>query len=229
MEYIMKLSSDTLSILKNFASIKTGLVFRKGTTIKTISSNKNILAEATITEDMPNDFGIYDLNKFLTVLSLHKEEPELNITEKTAVISGLGGRSKIDYRFCDPSMINSPSKPVKMPETEINFDLSDSDLEWVLRTAAVLGSPNVAVISDGTNIELLTYDASNDSESTNTIKVGDGNGDRYKMIFKTEALKMIPGSYVVQISSSGVSHFKHTNKAVQYWIATEAGSNYTKA
>ena len=83
----MKISADTLSILKNFASINTGLVFRKGTTIKTISSNKNILAEATITEDMPQDFGIYDLNKFLTVLSLHKEEPELEITSKTAVIS----------------------------------------------------------------------------------------------------------------------------------------------
>ena len=225
----MKLSADTLSILKNFASINTGLVFRKGTTIKTISSNKNILAEATISEDMPNDFGIYDLNKFLTVLSLHREEPELDITEKTAVISGLGGRSKIDYRFCDPSMINSPSKPVKMPESEISFDLTETDLEWVLRTAAVLGSPNVAVISDGSSVDLLTYDASNDSESTNTIKVGEGNGNKYKMIFKTEALKMIPGSYSVEISSSGVSHFKHRTKPVQYWIATEAGSTFTKA
>ena len=225
----MKLSADTLSILKNFASINTGLVFRKGTTIKTISSNKNILAEATITEDMPNDFGIYDLNKFLTVLSLHKEGPELDITEKTAVISGLGGRSKIDYRFCDPSMINSPSKPVKMPESEISFDLTESDLEWVLRTAAVLGSPNVAVTSDGSSVNLLTYDSSNDSESTNTIQVGEGNGNKYKMIFKTEALKMIPGSYSVQISSSGVSHFKHNSKPVQYWIATEAGSTFAKA
>jgi hypothetical protein len=203
------------------------LVFRKGTTIKTISSNKNILAEATITEDMPQDFGIYDLNKFLTVLSLHKEEPELEITPNTAVISGLSGRSKIDYRFCDPEMINSPSKPVKMPDAEINFELSESDLEWVLRTAAVLGSPNVAVTSDGTSVNVLTFDTNNDSESTNTITVGEGNGNKYKMIFKTEALKMIPGSYTVAISSSGVSHFKHKVKPIQYWIATESGSTFT--
>jgi hypothetical protein len=116
-----------------------------------------------------------------------------------------------------------------MPESEISFDLTETDLEWILRTAAVLGSPNVAVTSDGSSVNLLTYDASNDSESTNTIQVGEGNGNRYKMIFKTEALKMIPGSYSVEISSSGVSHFKHRAKPVQYWIATEAGSNFTKA
>ena len=225
----MKLSPDTLSVLKNFSSINAGIVFRKGNVLKTISSNKNILAEATISEDMPNDFGIYDLNKFLTVLSLHKEEPELQISDKTAIISGLGGRSKIEYRFCDPAMINTPSKPIKMPETEIHFELTDSDLEWMMRSAAVLGSPNLAVVSDGSDISVLAYDAHNDSESTNTITVGKENGNRYKMIFKTEALKMIPGSYDVSISSSGVSHFKHKLKPIQYWIATETGSQFTKA
>lgn len=224
----MKLSTDTLSILKNFATINTGLVFRKGTTIKTISSNKNILAEATITEDMPNDFGIYDLNKFLSILSLHKDGPELEIEEKNAIISGLAGRSKVSYRFCDPEMINAPKKPVAMPTAEINFELTGSDLEWILSTAAVLGSPNFAVTSDGDNISVLTYDANNDSESTNIIQVGSGNGSKYKMIFKTEAMKMIPGTYDVSISSKGVAHFKNKNKPVQYWIATETGSTFAK-
>lgn len=226
----MKLSSDTLSILKNFAGINTGLVFRKGNVLKTISSNKNILAEATIAEEMPNDFGVYDLNKFLTVLSLHKEEPELEINEKTAVISGLGGRSKFDYRFCDPMMINTPPvNPVRMPEVEINFELSDQDLEWILRSAGVLGSPNIAVNSDGSTISIVAYDASNDSESTNQIQVGTENGNKYRMIFKTEALKMIPGSYSVEIASSGVSHFTHKTKPIQYWIAVETGSQFTAA
>ena len=225
----MKLSPDTISILKNFSGINAGIVFKKGNVLKTISSNKNILAEATISEEMPNDFGIYDLNKFLTILSLHKEEPELEINEKTAVISGLGGRSKIDYRFCDPSMINAPTKPIRMPETEIHFELTDSDLEWMLRTASALGSPNLAVTSDGKDISVLAYDAHNDAESTNTITVGKESGNKYKMIFKTEALKMIPGSYDVAISSGGVSHFKHKMTPIQYWIATETGSQFTKA
>lgn len=226
----MKLSTDTLNILKNFASINTGIVFRQGKTIKTISGNKNILAEASIAEEFPTEFGVYDLNNFLSVLSLHKEEPSIEFGDKMAVISGMSGRSKLSYRFCDPTMVVSPpQKPIAMPEPEIAFEISDSDLEWVLRTSSVLSSPNVAVTSDGAKVSLLMFDATNDAASTNTLDVADGNGDRFKMVFKTEALKMIPGSYEVKISSKGVSHFKHKTKDLQYWITTEAGSTFTKA
>ena len=226
----MKLSNDTLNILKNFASINTGIVFHQGKTIKTISGNKNILAEATISEEIPVEFGVYDLNNFLTVLSLHKEEPVIDFGDKMAVISGLSGRSKLNYRFCDPTMVVAPpAKPIAMPDAEIAFELSDSDLEWVIRSSSVLSSPNIAVVSDGSKISLQCFDATNDAASTNTLDVTDGNGDRFKMIFKTEALKMIPGSYDVRVSSKGVSHFRNKAKDLQYWITTEAGSTYSKA
>ncbi len=226
----MKLSNDTLNILKNFASINTGIVFHQGKTIKTISGNKNILAEATITEEIPVEFGVYDLNNFLTVLSLHKEEPVIDFGDKMAVISGLSGRSKLNYRFCDPTMVVAPpAKPIAMPDAEIAFELSETDLEWVIRSSSVLSSPNIAVVSDGSKISLQCFDATNDAASTNTLDVTDGNGDRFKMIFKTEALKMIPGSYDVRVSSKGVSHFRNKAKDLQYWITTEAGSTYSKA
>lgn len=226
----MKLSNDTLNILKNFASINTGIVFHQGKTIKTISGNKNILAEATISEEIPVEFGVYDLSKFLSTLSLYKEEPTIEFSDKVGTISGLGGRNKTSYRFCDPSMVATPpSKPIAMPEPEISFELTQDDFDMAMKTASVLSSPNLAVVSDGVKVSLHTFDATNDSESTNTLDVADGNGDRYKMIFKTEALKMIPGSYVVNISSKGVAHFRHKAKDLQYWITTEAGSTFTKA
>jgi len=92
-----------------------------------------------------------------------------------------------------------------------------------------LNTPNVAVVSDGSKIEIVTFDTSNDAASTNALQVAEGNGDSFKMIFKTEALKMITGSYDVKISSKGVAHFTNKNKDIQYWITTEAGSNYSKA
>lgn len=226
----MKISNETLTILKNFASINTGMVFKQGKTIKTISGNKNILAQAGIGEEIPAEFGVYDLVNFLNVLSLHKEEPNIDFGDKQATISGLSGRSKLNYRFCDPSMVVAPpEKPIAMPEPEIAFELSEDDLKWVLNTASVLNTPNIAVTSDGSKISILTFDASNDSASTNTLEVGEGNGDSFKMIFKTEALKMIPGSYDVKISSKGVSHFRNKSKDLQYWITTEAGSTFSKA
>ena len=60
----MKLSDKTLTILKNFAGINNSILVKEGTNLRTISVAKNIHAEATIEEDFPREFGIYDLNQF---------------------------------------------------------------------------------------------------------------------------------------------------------------------
>ena len=226
----MKLSNDTLNILKNFASINQGILFKKGKTIKTVSGGKNVLAEATITEDIPTDFGVYNLNEFLSVLSLHKEEPVLEFESNNVLISGLKGRSKIKYRFCAPHMIVvPPEKPINMPDAEISFDLSAEDFDWVLRAANVLSSPNIVVESDGEKIFVSTLDILDDAKHNDSLEVSAGNGDKYRMIFKTENFKMLSGGYDVKISSKGISHFKHKTVNIQYWIATETGSTFTKA
>ena len=69
---IMKLSDKTLTLLKNFSSINQSILFKEGSSLRTISVMKNILAEATIEEELPKDFGIYDLNQFLNGLNLHQ-------------------------------------------------------------------------------------------------------------------------------------------------------------
>jgi len=226
----MKLSNDTIGILKNFASINQGIYFKQGKTIKTISQQKTILAEAVISEEVPINFGVYDLNNFLSVVSLHKDTTTFDFDANHVIIAGNGGRSKIQYRFCDPKLITvPPEKEITMPSEEISFTLKESDLDWVLRAASVLGSPQIAVQSDGSKINLVTFDVSNDSAHTDSLEVQDGNGDTYKMIFKTENLKMISGDYDVTISSSGISNFKNKNVKIQYWIATEQGSKFTKS
>jgi hypothetical protein len=226
----MKLSGDTINLLKNFASINQGIFFKQGKTIKTVSPQKNIMAEVTVDEEFPVDFGVYDLNNFLSVISLHKDDPTLNFEDKNVLISGLKGRSKIKYRFCEPTMIViPPEKNIVMPEPEIKFTLSAEDFDWILRAAAVLSSPHIAIESDGQKVFVSTIDLQNDSAHTDSIEIADGNGDNYRMIFKTENLKMISGSYEVSLSSKGISHFKNKNKNLQYWITTEAGSKYEKS
>lgn len=226
----MKLSGDTLNLLKNFASINQGIFFKQGKTIKTVSPQKNIMAEVTIEEEFPVDFGVYDLNNFLSVISLHKDNPTLNFEDKNVLISGLKGRSKIKYRFCEPTMIViPPEKNIVVPDPEIKFTLSAEDFDWILRAAAVLSSPHIAIESDGHKIFVSTIDLQNDSAHTDSIEIADGNGDKYRMIFKTENLKMISGSYDVSLSSKGISHFKNKNKNLQYWITTEAGSKFEKS
>ena len=227
----MKLSNETLSVLKNFGAINQGIMFKKGKTLKTVSSHKNILAEVNISEEIPADFGVYDLNNFLSVVSLHKEDPSFEFDPHHVVICGNKGRSKIKYRFCDPTMIVlPPEKQLTMPETDISFELASEDFEWIMRAANVLSSPHIAVDSDGAKIILVTLDLQNDSAHTESLEMGDNTtGSKYRMIFRTENLsKILPGAYEVKISSKGISHFKNKNLPLQYWISTEMGSKFQK-
>jgi len=231
MEYVMQLSNDTLNVLKNFGNINQGIFFKQGKVLKTMSSGKNILAEVTIKEDIPTNFGIYDLNKFLSVVSLHKDNPTFEFSDKEVKIVGQKGRSKIKYRFCEPSMINTPpDKQLTLPSIDVSFTLLAEDFDWVMKAAGVLGSPQVAVESDGSKVTVLAFDSSDSSAHTDALEVADGNGDKFRFIFKTEHLaKLFGGSYDVQISSKGISNFKHKDVELQYWVSIETGSTFTKA
>jgi len=228
----MKLSSETIGVLKNFGNINSGIFLKKGKTVKTVSSHKNILAQATIPDEIPADFGIYDLNEFLSVVSLHKDDLNLEFDSKNVVISGLKGRSKIKYRSCDATMVVSPpDKALALNDPEIQFDLSAEDFRWILDAANVLGSPQISVESDGTKVTLNTLDVSNDSAHTESLELDiEGSGNKYRMVFKTENIsKILSGSYEVRISSKGISHFKNKKTALEYWITTEVGSTFQKA
>jgi hypothetical protein len=184
-----------------------------------------------ISEEIPADFGVYDLNNFLSVVSLHKEDPSFEFDPHHVVICGNKGRSKIKYRFCDPTMIVlPPEKQLTMPEADISFELASEDFEWIMRAANVLSSPHIAVDSDGAKIILVTLDLQNDSAHTESLEMGDNTtGSKYRMIFRTENLsKILPGAYEVKISSKGISHFKNKNLPLQYWISTEMGSKFQK-
>jgi hypothetical protein len=225
----MKLSSETLAVLKNFSTINSGIYFKQGNSISTVSPQKNILADAEIQETIPQNFGIYDLNNFLTVISMFKEGAELEFDEKNVIIKGMGGRSKIKYRFTEPSMIVvAPDSRPKLPTVDVEFSLTEEDFNWVLRSANVLGSPNIAVESDGDNISLVTFDITDSSAHTNNVTLSgvSSDGKKYKLIFKTENIKMLPGSYSVQISSKGLAKFTETKKGLVYFVTLETSSVY---
>lgn len=223
----MKLSNETLAILKNFSTINSGIYFKRGNKLSTVSQQKNILADADISETMPQDFGIYDLNNFLSVISMFKEGAELDFDDKNVLIKG--GNSKIKYRFTDPSMIViPPDKRPNLPTVDVMFKMSESEFNWLLRSANVLGSPNVAVDSDGSEVNLITFDANDSSAHTNNISLSevDPNEIKYRLVFKTENLKMLPGNYEIEICSKGIAKFTEASKGLVYFVTLEINSVY---
>ena len=217
----MKLSNETLNVLKNFSGINQGIEFKKGNKITTVSAGKTVLAQATIKDEFPQDFCVYDLNQFLSVHSLFKNGVELEFDDSNVTFKG--DRSKIKYRMTAKNMIvTPPDKTISLNHIDCSFTMTELDLAEIMRAASVLSSPHIAVESDGESINLVTFDANDDAQHTNSIQVGEGNGKEYRVVFKTENFKMIPGAYDVQISFKGLGHFKNAKEDIQYWIAFES-------
>ena len=216
----MKLSTETLSVLKNFSAINQGIEFKKGNKLTTISAGKSVLAQAILKDDFPEDFCVYDLNQFLSVYSLFKDATELEFDSANVIFNG--GRRKTKFRKAAKEMIvTPPNKEIKLDEVDCSFTLTTEDYADIMKASSVLSSPNISVQSDGESVELVAYDAKDDAQHTNSINVGAGNGKSYKIVFKTENIKMVPGEYEVQISFKGFAHFKNTKDDIQYWVAFE--------
>ena len=223
----MKLSKHTLSMLKNFSDINMSIEIEKGNVLRTVSVQKNILAQAEIEDSFPQDFAIYELNRFLGAVSLF-DDPEFQFNGKSANI-GTNTHS-VDYVYCDPSMIvTPPENNITFPEPEVKFTLSQDALSQIMKASNVLGTPEIA-IEGGPHpndvIRLKALDVSNDSTDTFKVVLDEKSGNTFRFVFKTENMKMVPGNYDVEISSKGISHWELQGQKLEYWIATESTSSF---
>ena len=222
----MQLNKVTHDILKNFSEINTNILIKPGSELNTISTMRNIFAKATITETFDNEFGIYDLNEFLSVVS-SLDKPSLTLQDKYMTISTEGSKSKAKYFYSDPSVIVSTQKDVTMPESDVTFTLTESNLAQLQKMAAILKAPDLALIgTKGGDVVLKVCDKKNDTSNKFDIVVGENATADYTFYFKVENLKMMAGDYDVAVSSKSISHFKNTKLPIEYWIALEPDSIY---
>jgi hypothetical protein len=215
----LKLEQKTISVLKNFSTINPSILFKPGKVVSTISPNKTIMAKATIDQEIEDTFAIYDLGRFLSTLSLFND-PTLEVADKYVTISSSG--KKMRYGFADASVIVAPpDKEIKLPSTDVSFKLTNEALSDVLKGLGVLRLPEIAVVGDGEDINLQAIDSKNPTSDVYSISVGKTD-KKFKMIFKSENIKLIPGDYDVDISAKGIGYFK--GAAAEYWIAVETSS-----
>ena len=224
----MKLSESTLSLLKNFSTINQSILFKQGTRLRTISLMKNILAEATVSEELPKDFGIYDLGQFLNGLSLHNS-PELDFQEDNYVVIK-EGRSRSKYFFADPQVIvTPPEKEMTLPSEDVSFELSTDQLDKLLKAAAIYQLTDLAVVGGNWVVKIVVRDKKNDTSNDFAITVGETSNyfcKNFSFNFKVENIKILPGNYEVVVSSKLLSRFSSKNQDLTYFIALEPDSTF---
>ena len=222
-----KISNQTLELLKNYASINSNILVKEGNVLSTISPVKNVMAEATVSETFDQEFGIWDLNKFLGTISLF-ENPEFQFEEKFVTISSSKNKSSVKYYYSEPSLLTTVNKQINMPESVVDCTITQKIFNDITKAASVLQVNDIAIRSNGNELEIVAMDKKDSSSNSYSIAIGDLPHDNHDFCFyfKAENLKMLPGDYDVNITEKVVSQFTNTNQSLKYWVALESDSYY---
>ena len=224
----MKLSEKTINLLENFSSINQSILVKKGSKLRTISVMKNILAEADVDENFERDFGIYDLPQFLNGVNLMRD-PDLDLRNETYMIIREGKSTKVKFAFADPEVIiTPPEKEMKLPSSDVKFQLDSIQLGKLLKASQVYQLPDLSAVGNGKEVTLVVSDRRNDNSNEFSLKVGKTE-QTFEFNFKIENIKLIPGSYDVVISKKNLAKFTNNNYNLDYFIALEPDSTYNEA
>ena len=217
------LSKKTLDVLKNFSTINSSIVFRQGSTVRTISNAENILAKFTGEEVFPSDFAIYDLSQFLSGISLFND-PQLEFTS-TDFVSIRGGRQSAKYYFSDPEITlkSAPERNVNFPGADIQFTLSAEDLLALQKASAVYSLPDLTFQSEEglDTIKLILRDKENDTSNTYDITVAGCSTGTYSLDVKIDNIRVLPGDYSIKVSKALISEWTSSDYDLTYYIALE--------
>ena len=221
----MKLSSTTLDILKNFSAINPNMLFKPGHQIGTIAEAKNIIASASIEEEIPTEFGIYDLTELLSILSL-MGDAEIDFGEDSLQVKE--GPASTRYFYSGKELLTVPTKNVTMPKAELTITLTEDHLNRIRKAASVLGHSNLEIQGQNGVVTLRVVDPKNSTANSYNLVVDQSNActENFSFVMVIGNLKIIPGDYTVSISSKLISCFKNQKLPLTYWIALEKTSTY---
>jgi hypothetical protein len=213
----MKLSEQTIAILKNFATINSSIKFVAGNEIRTISQGGEMVAVAKVAETFPQDFAIYDLSRFIACANL-LGEPTLEFSENFVVLSG--ENNSIRYGYTDPTLFDGANytKLYAISNQIAEIEISQLKLQKIRQSASVLGSPNISVIGDGAGVNLIAHDLKNKSSDRYKVAVG-SCGAKFTVNYRLEDFKMISDDYDLKISDGIITKF--VGNLVTYNIAAE--------
>ena len=218
----MKLNKDTLAVLKYLASINLNLLFKSGSELSTINAARNVIADVTVQDVFPIDFGIYDLNEFLGALSLF-ENPDVEFSAQCATIKEAG--SSLKFYAADASVLALPTRKIVFPAADVEFDLSQTQLATVLKTASVLRATDVSIVGAGGKLSIAVGDLKNDTANNFTLDIGDTDAE-FNANIKVANLQLMPQDYRVSLNRKNISRFVNADNTLDVKIALESSSSF---
>jgi hypothetical protein len=221
----MKISSETLQLLKNFASINMNILFRPGDVISTISSSNSIFAKATIKETIPNELAIYDLSSLLAMMTIIDNQDIIFNPKSVSIVSPAG---KFEYFYSNPdTVVAAPTGTIEHVDVH-KFTLTAEEVQMVMKAASITGAPSISITCREQAVVLSVGDRKNLTASNFKKDLGT-SFNAFDVHIAVENLKIIPDAYEISVAKTANGkakflHFNHLSRSLQYWIACEPDS-----
>ena len=226
----MKLSPETIAILKNFSLVNPSIRLTPGNLIMTKNFHGSIYAEHEAKDEIDETYDIFDLGGFLNVLSIAPDGSEIKLSADKTEIEIESTRVKLKYPLADSSArIVVPAKRAIFPEANVSFEMSSEDYQQLMKATRTLGATTITIENDDSGkIAINAYNKSIDpnfEKPVYKVLFSDYTGNAFKYIISLDNLVIQSGAYQVELWASGdryATFFK--SESASYIIAVELKS-----
>jgi hypothetical protein len=228
----MKLSPETIEILKNFSNINNAIIISPGNVIKTINPERNVFAKATVQETFPTDIPIYELRQFLNIFSLHRDA-EVDFTNEHYILV-TQGHTKMKFYYADlfslTRNLNIPTQDYSFNNVVLSIELDSTLIERVRKAANMYNLTDLSIASSEGRIGLFVHNKEEETSKSYSIELGETE-DEFTLNFVEKNIMILPGSYRVDIArfpgGQLASKFTNMNQNLEYVIALEPDSSFS--
>ncbi|AWH15642.1 DNA polymerase processivity factor [Aeromonas phage 60AhydR15PP] len=223
----MKLTKETLSVMKNFAAINPSLRLTPGNFIMTKSVNGVAYAEATIADEIDSELNIYDLPNFLSILGQLGEGSDINLSNGEIVIQN--GRAKVNLPDAESSVIVVPKQRLRMPPADVEFDLKAEDLAEILKISRAVGADRIAITNrnDHIVIDAFAVEDGDNARTRYSLTVCPYEGtNNFSFVINLENVSVVIADYKINISSKGAAQFQGINTAYVFVLETSSKHDF---
>lgn len=225
----MKLSKETLAILKSLTGINNGMVFPQGNTLQVESEPKDIFVKCDIEEKLPQEFAIHDMSSFINTISLF-EDPDLTFNKEEVNIKS--GRNSCDYYYANKDFI-SHGHWLEIDEKDYlaTFDLTNEDITNIQKASSIMGLDQLEFSNKKGKLVCDVVKKAQDTKNRYGVTLG--NIDKsldFKLIMRVgENFRFYAGDYsigIAKISNTLVFCASNTSINLQYQIAMDRKSYF---
>lgn len=225
----MKMTSETLDVLKNYAFHNGNLLINPGSLVHTKNESVTVYSAYESPEEFDEQIAIYDLNQFLQALNLF-EDPEIEVDSGyVRIFSSTVQGKELFYRMSQPKLLSTPTSKIPDMEFAVTTKLTRKDLNALLHAAAVLKNERIVFVNIDGNLVAKTSDKQANKAGSNFQTVISENvnelPDDFELAFDLTQFKILPLDYEIgfNLSENSIAHLKSLDSSykLEYWLCSQ--------